>query len=155
MTEMTADDAVQVKQLALADVIPLRQQVLRQGRPVASCYFAGDDGSLDTRHFGVIVNDSVTAIASLYPVPFPLASTLPAWQLRGVATTPSYRGRGFASLLVAEAIAFATAQGASLLWCNVRRDAQGLYRRQGFYPLGDEFMIDEIGWHQLMRRDLC
>ena len=150
---MVADNAI-IDVLDLADIIPLRQQLLRPGKPLASCYFAGDDGSQAARHLGALVDNHLVSIASLYDAHYPLDDTLPGWQLRGVATLPQSRGRGLASTLVREAVAFAATQRASLVWCNVRIKAQGMYFRQGFYAVGDEFMIADIGWHRLMRCDL-
>lgn len=152
--DMQTSDNVIIQQQELAEIIPLRQQLLRPGRPAASCYFTGDDGSQPSHHFGALVDDQLVAIASIYATHYPLDDTLPGWQLRGVATLAQYRGRGLASALVREAVAFAAMQGASLVWCNVRSKAQGMYSRQGFYAVGDEFMIADIGWHRLMRCDL-
>ena len=151
---MQLADNVTIKVLELAEVIPLRQQLLRPGKPVESCFFNGDYGKQAARHFGALVDGRLVSIASIYAAHYPLDASLPAWQLRGVATLVQNRGRGLASKLVREAVAFAATQNASLVWCNVRVKALALYSRQGFYAVGDEVMIADIGWHRLMCCDL-
>ncbi len=139
-------------------VIPLRWAVLRPGLPVEAAHFPEDDGPAvhlaaesrrdpgepDREQGGVIV-----AIGSIYPEPSPVEAVEPAWRLRGMATDPGARGRGFGTAVLRRAIEIVSDRGARLLWCNARTPAVGFYEHHGLAVHGDEFDT-EVGPHFYM-----
>jgi GNAT superfamily N-acetyltransferase len=135
-----------VRIITAAETLPLRQAVLRPGRPIAAARFPGDDAPA-ARHFGAFRDGQLLGIASLYLAELPEQPGVAAWQLRGMATTPEARGMGFGRALVLACIAFARDNGARVLWCNARIAAAGFYRKLGFEILGERFEIPDVGPH--------
>ena len=137
---------IEIHAISAGATLPLRLEVLRPGRPVESAKFPGDDAP-GTRHFGAFRNGQLLGIASLYLAEMPERRGLPAFQLRGMATSPGARGTGLGRALVHACIAFTMEQGASLLWCNARTGAVDFYRKLGFENAGAEFEIADVGPH--------
>jgi predicted GNAT family N-acyltransferase len=135
------------------ELLALRNQLLRPGRPLEDCHFPGDNAE-SALHYGAFAADRLVAIASLLRNPLPNDATTMALQVRGMATLPEYRGRGVASELLRLCVEDACMQGAERIWCNARRHAVGLYLRQGFASVGEEFDIPGIGPHYQMCREL-
>ena len=137
-----------------AETWPLRQSVLRPGRPLAAAQFPGDDLP-STKHFGAFQNDELVGIASLFRAEMPEHPGVGALQLRGMATAPEVRGAGCGRALVAACVAFASASGQKLIWCNARVSALEFYRKQGWEILGEEFDVPDVGPHFHMWRRLA
>lgn len=143
---------------------PLRQSVLRPGRPVDECVFPGDDAP-QTLHVGAVLEGEVVAIASLYlesrPANAPGGAARggdhesgTAWRLRGMATAPAVRRRGAGAAALAACEQHAREQGGSLLWCNARIEAIEFYEANGWTVLGDEFDIPTVGPHFVMEKPI-
>ena len=139
-------EAAEVRVVTAAEALPLRHAVLRAGRPIKSAMFAGDDAPT-TRHFAAFQNGQLLSIASIYRAEMPEHRGHSAMQLRGMATAPAARGKGFGKALVAACIAFARDNGIRLLWCNARKEAAGFYKKLGFEIVGKEFDIPDVGPH--------
>ena len=73
-----------------------------------------------------------------------------AWRIRGMATAPEARGRGFGGEVLAALVAHAAARGARRIWCNARTTALTLYAREGFEVVSDEWDEPRIGPHVRM-----
>jgi GNAT superfamily N-acetyltransferase len=74
------------------------------------------------------------------------------WRVRGMATEPEHRGRGAGARVLQALVAHAFAEGAAVVWANVRTPARSLYERAGFVVVSDEFVLDDIGPHVVMER---
>jgi GNAT superfamily N-acetyltransferase len=153
-----------VQRIDSAATHPLRQSVLRPGRPVEECVFPGDDAP-ETLHVGALLDGEVVAIASLYLEPRPgdapggapltddhAAGT--AWRLRGMATEPTVRRRGAGAAALAACEQHARDQGGTLLWCNARVEALEFYEANGWTILGEEFDIPTVGPHFVMEKPI-
>jgi len=136
----------EIRQIGAAETLPLRLSVLRPGRPVESAHFPGDEAP-DTRHFGAFRGSHLQGIASAFGVECPGRPGVPAFQIRGMATTPDARGTGLGRALVEACVAYAREKHAALIWCNARKTAAGFYQRLGFAILGEEFEIQDVGPH--------
>lgn len=142
---------------------PLRQKVLRPHQPIAMMDFAGDRDPATT-HVAAIdpASHQVLGIASIYLVPppdcFHAASPLLAsgsrWQLRGMATDPAIRGRGWGRRLLLASIDHAAGSGGTVMWCNARTEALPFYERLDFRAFGDEYTPPGLGPHRFMWRPL-
>lgn len=137
----------------------LRQSVLRPHQPIEEMAFDGDLDP-DTIHFGALETpgSAPLAIASIYrkspPESFlpahPALATNAAWQLRGMATDPSIRGRGFGGQLLLHCLTHAAAHRGSIFWCNARTAYRGFYNHYGLQTFGPEFTPQGIGPHFFM-----
>ena len=75
-----------------------------------------------------------------------------AWQLRGMATLESVRGRGYGKMILDACIEHVSRKRGSVLWCNARKGAVGFYEASGFKIVGEEFDVPDIGAHFVMLR---
>lgn len=141
----------EVRTITAAETRPLRHAVLRPGQSFEQTVYSRDDHP-ETVHLGGFDGSRLVAIASLYREARPHRSGRSAWRLRGMATEPDVRGRGFATSLLAESVAHVARSGGGELWCNARVAALGFYQRCGFEVDGDEFDIDGIGAHVVVTR---
>lgn len=139
-----------------ADVIDLRHRVLRAGLPIESAHFEGDDDS-DTHHMTAYVTDVGQPIAC---VSYMLNeySGKPAWQLRGMATDPSYRNQRIGGFLLRSSEQYLVGQvlydHVKMMWCNARENAAYFYRSNGWIIVSDVFEIPTAGRHYKMIRKL-
>ena len=76
---------MKVRQIGPSDTYLIRQQVLRPGKDVSTCYFGGDD-SEQTLHLGAFVNFSrsfsrISVLRSnlLFSAHIGYNATLPSW----------------------------------------------------------------------------
>jgi GNAT superfamily N-acetyltransferase len=145
--------AIEIRQVAAAETIPLRHSVLRPGRRIEQASFPGDDAP-GTAHFGAFKDGELLCIASLFATPLPGQEYVEAFQLRGMATDPAARGLGLGTAIVEACEVYARENGAKWLWCNARTSAVGFYSKLGFEGVGDEFDIPDVGPHFRMRLPL-
>jgi GNAT superfamily N-acetyltransferase len=77
----------------------------------------------------------------------------PAWQLRGMATAPSWRAKGVGRGLL-EYAEGALRAGSPIrrLWCNARTGAAEFYEKQGWQYASSEFEIAGVGPHFRMTK---
>ncbi|MEM7625851.1 MAG: GNAT family N-acetyltransferase [Planctomycetota bacterium] len=132
-------------------VLPLRAEVLRDGRPMDAAHFDGDHDET-TRHLAAISDeegfDAVVGCVSLMVRPMPGDD---AWthQLRGMAVAETHRNQGIGAMLLA---AVARRMPHEALWCNARVPAQRFYERHGWTAVGGVFDVPHHGPHVRMRR---
>jgi GNAT superfamily N-acetyltransferase len=143
-----------IRPLSAEETLAVRLPVLRPGRARGEAVFDCDREE-STRHFGAFDEAEVlVGVATIHPAPCPAAAGAAAWQLRGMATLPAVRGRGFGTALVRQAERTVRGQGGALLWCNARTGAVPFYRRLGWEVAGEEFEIPTVGPHFRMVRRL-
>lgn len=138
-----------IKFISADDVLPVRNQVLREGKlTLDECRWQGDtdEGSF---HLGYFDGEQLVCIASFYINSYG-AFTGKGYQLRGMATVESHRGTGIGNKLVNFAITYLRGQGVNYVWCNARKRAAGFYSGLGFEIVSDEFDIPGIGPHYVM-----
>lgn len=129
------------------EILDLRHQVLRQGRPRATAHFDGDHEDA-TRHWAVRQAGQIIGIATVMGRPFPFGDG-PRWQLRGMAIHPGHQGRGVGKALLS-AIEVEVGEP---MWCNARTTAAPFYERHGWRRQGEVFDIPQVGPHVRMIRD--
>lgn len=131
------------------DVLPLRNEVLREGKlTLDECRFATDtiDGAF---HLGYDVGDELATVASFFPKNYGEYRGL-GYQLRGMATLEKYRGQGLGTRLINFAIVYLQGQKTNYVWCNARKAALKFYRDCGFEIISAEFDVPGIGPHYVM-----
>ncbi len=131
------------------DVLPLRNEVLREGKlTLDECRWPGDNAS-GSFHLGYHRDDQLVCIASFYIAPHGSFTGL-GYQLRGMATLAGYQGRGIGNQLVNFAVVYLRGQKANYIWCNARKSAAKFYGGLGFEIISEEFDIPGIGPHYKM-----
>ncbi|MCC5835690.1 MAG: GNAT family N-acetyltransferase [Opitutales bacterium] len=132
----------------------LRNEILRPGMDVSECRFEGDDAP-ETRHFAVVdEGNDIVGIVSVYRNGNPTINSADAWQIRGMATSSTCRGRGVGNLLLTSAEDYAKSRGATLIWANARSEAAGFYTKSGYSLASEEFFISGVGAHFLVVKSL-
>jgi GNAT superfamily N-acetyltransferase len=131
------------------DLLAIRNVILRGGKlTLDECRFPTDtiEGAF---HLGYFIGDKLAGIASLSPQNYG-EFTGKGYQLRGMATIPQYRGKGYGTLMLNFAIVYLQGQKAGYLWCNARKVALKFYMDNGFEIISDEFEVNNIGPHCVM-----
>ena len=132
------------REARLDEIIALRDGVLIAGTDRDSPEFPGDHDST-THHFGAFLEGTCIGCATFLRSEWEGA---PAWQLRGMATYPEYRGRGVGGTLLDRALRNLSATtDIRRFWCNARVTAATFYTDRGWTRASEEFMIEGVGPH--------
>jgi len=138
-----------VKFISKDDVLPIRNEILREGkRTLEQCRFQGDDDP-ESFHLGYFNNDQLACIASFHPQGYGEFAGK-AYQLRGMATLNAFQGKGLGTQLVNFAVVYMRGQKVNYVWCNARKLATSFYSNLGFEVVSPEFDIPGIGPHYAM-----
>ncbi|MBC7745683.1 MAG: GNAT family N-acetyltransferase [Flavobacterium sp.] len=130
------------------EVLPLRSSVLRNGKPFEECKLSGDDED-DSFHLAETLHNELVCVATFHVRQYP-AFAGKAFQLRGMATSPLYRGKGIGKQVLTFGINSIRNKQANYLWCNARKAAYSFYLSVGFDFISDEFKMPDIGLHRTM-----
>ncbi len=130
----------------------LRAKVLRPGLPVQNSHYP-EDTHPETIHLAIQNSDNqICSIATFISQSSPLFNEERQYRLRGMATQELYRKQGLASMLIKKGVSLISRNKFSLIWCNARVSALSFYEGLGFIPIGEEFEIDHIGAHFVMKK---
>lgn len=156
MPSSGADLPLTVERVPPAVTYPLRQRVLRPGRPLEAVGLATDDDPATAAFAARDATGRVVGAAIVFPQPCPwLPERHRAWRLRGMATEPGLRGRGIGGLVLAASVDHVRRRRGQVVWCNARVPARTFYERAGFVVHGDPWIDPEIGPHIAMWLDLA
>ncbi|HEX9122892.1 MAG TPA: GNAT family N-acetyltransferase [Actinomycetota bacterium] len=148
---MDVDDAI--RPIEIGAVRELRQRVLRPHQRAEELVYPGDDAP-DSLHAGAFEGDELVGIATVIREAPPGTTDERAWRLRGMATLPEVRGKGYGAALLQRCLDHVGKHGGALVWCNARATAVEFYRRSGFEVRGEGFSLPVIGLHFFMLRSL-
>ncbi|HEK21156.1 MULTISPECIES: GNAT family N-acetyltransferase [unclassified Mucilaginibacter] len=138
-----------IKFITADDVLPIRNEVLREGKlTLDECRFVNDEKD-SSFHLGYFVKDELACIASFHEQGYKDFEGL-GYQLRGMATLENYRGKGYGAMLVNFAITYLRGRQVNYMWCNARKKAVPFYLSVGFEIVSPEFDIPGIGPHHAM-----
>lgn len=119
----------------------IRHEVMYPHLPYDSIKLENDKNGI---HFGLYVDDSLTAVISLF-------QSGNISQFRKFATLVSAQGKGYGTLLLNYIINYVKNTGSKIIWCNARVSAAEFYRKFGFVLTnerhvsnGIEFVIMEL-----------
>lgn len=137
-------------------VIDLRHRILRAGLPIEAAHFEGDREP-HTHHIAACpVGESTPICCASFMLN--MFGRVPAWQLRGMATEPSYQGRGVGTQLLtwAEWLLKDEPEYAYIetLWCNARQPAVKFYESNGWRRASRVFDIPTAGPHYEMVKNI-
>ena len=138
-----------VKFISADDVLPIRNEVLREGKLTPeACRFDNDE--LETSfHLGYFVNTDLAGIASFHNQSLTEFNGH-GYQLRGMATVEKYRGKGLGNQLLNFGMVYLRGQKVDYLWCNARKTALTFYLNSGFEIISEQFDVPGIGAHYKM-----
>jgi GNAT superfamily N-acetyltransferase len=141
-----ATGGISVRKAAAEEVVGVRHEVLRAGRPRDTAVFDGDDAP-DTRHWlaeqaAGTEGSRAVGVASVMRAPH---QDRP-WQLRGMAVVEGLRGSGVGGALL-NAV---HADVAAPMWCNARERAIPFYERNGWTVDSEPFDVPGVGPHRRM-----
>ncbi len=142
-----------IKNLTAIETFSVRHPVLRAGKPIETCNFDGDN-LITTTHFGFFDNEILVGVITLKEERNPLFDQSTQYRIRGMAVLENYRKAGIGSKLVQHTENFVKQKNGGLIWFNARIVALGFYQNLGFQIIGDYFVIDDIGKHFLMYKNL-
>jgi predicted GNAT family N-acyltransferase len=146
--------SVTIREITAEDTYSIRQPVLRPGRPLSECMFAGDD-SPDTFHLGAYKNDELIGVASFMKNSSPFFKDAIQFQLRGMAVQEKFKGLGIGSKLLIHGeerliAAFSTCK----LWFNARDYAVDFYKKFNYTTIGEKFDVPGVCKHIVMHKNL-
>jgi GNAT superfamily N-acetyltransferase len=142
-------DKITIKEINYLDTFLVRSPMLRQGKPIETCFFLGDD-AVSTTHFGLFTENKLIGVASVFKTNNENFAQKNQLQLRGMAILVEYQSSGFGKLLLEEIFNFIKINQTELLWFNARETAVPFYEKLGCIKKGASFEIPEIGAHFLM-----
>ena len=127
------------------ETLDLRQRVLRPHQTPEQIRAQGDG----LPGIAVYEDGNVVATASVREEPMPGDPREGDWRLRGMASEPEQRGRGYGAVALRAALDYAKERGGRRVWCNARTGAIGFYEHHGFTVVGEEYDLPDAGPHYL------
>ncbi|UGY91214.1 GNAT family N-acetyltransferase [Streptomyces gobiensis] len=143
--------AIRTALVPLSEIFPLRWTMLRPDRPPESAKFP-EDTAPAAFHIAAYDDTNADTNTVLSCGSFYLEGT--TCRIRGMATAAGARGQGYGAAVLDAGTAEAIARGAKVMWCNGRTEARGFYERHGYTAHGEEFMIEDVGPHYVLVREL-
>ncbi|CAM5234637.1 N-acetyltransferase [Streptomyces spiroverticillatus] len=144
---------VYVTTASVDEILDLRQQVLRPGKPRESA-LTDADLMPDTFHLAAHLDDGTLAACATFSTEglpdTPAMAAFDArgvWRLRKMASAPHVRGQGFGGAVLRAGLDACASRGGRLVWCSGRLAAAGFYRHHGFTAVGDQYTVPGIGRH--------
>lgn len=145
---------IQIKEIPVSQVYPIRQEVLRPGKPARECDFPGDSHH-STFHLGLFENQQLVGVASFMNTAFSKFEVPHQFQLRGMAVLDAFKGHGYgAALLLEGEKKLRKRETPLLLWFNARDYAVGFYEKYGYQTIGEKFEIPGVCEHIVMFKHL-
>jgi ribosomal protein S18 acetylase RimI-like enzyme len=144
---------IDIRKISAQESFIVRHPILRNGKPIESCLFEGDDLPT-TQHFGLYENDKLEGVISLFKNNNSLFKDKFQVQIRGMAVLENNQRKGFGCLLVEHSENVLKLQNLSLIWFNARENAIGFYQKMGYEITGNSFDIPDVGIHYIMWKKL-
>ncbi len=142
---------VLVKKITAKDTYFLRKEVLRKGIDLPF-EFKGDL-DIKTFHLGVYDFEELVCVGTFMKNNIPELKE-EQYQLRGMATSLTSRGKGYGKLLLNYATKELEKRGINFLWCNARENALVFYQKNEFKIIGDSFIVNKVGLHYKMYKSI-
>ncbi len=144
---------IEIIEIPYQETFSVRHPVLREGKPIESCLFDGDDLKT-TKHFGAFVDKKIVGVVSVYNNKNANFKAVNSFQIRGMAVLKKIQKKGFGELLVQHCEKYVTEQNGDLIWFNAREIAVGFYEKLNYVKWGDPFVIADVGIHYIMFKKL-
>lgn len=138
-----------IREIKPFETYSVRNEVLRKGKPIETCYFEGDDAET-TMHLGIEHHTEIIGVVSVYQANNKLFDAEIQFQIRGMAVLDAHQQKGFGALLIERAENYCFEQKTNVIWFNAREKAVPFYKKNGYHIIGDSFEIPEVGTHFVM-----
>ncbi|MBK5267589.1 MAG: GNAT family N-acetyltransferase [Acidimicrobiia bacterium] len=135
------------------DALDLRRRILRPEAVSDDAVRYPEERFETTATYGIEVDGVLVSVGTIMRSPYPGSGDEPAWRIRGMATEPPFRSRGFGGQILEALLCHARDGGGGRVWCNARVDAVPFYERFGFATRGDVFLTAGDRPHVLMYLD--
>ncbi|GEM68875.1 N-acetyltransferase [Sphingobacterium mizutaii NBRC 14946 = DSM 11724] len=139
-----------IRFIKVEDTLPLRSAVLQKGKALELC-INPEDLKPDSFHLGLYDDENILqCVLTVHKTNHP---KLPheGYRLRGMATQPDARRKGYAKELLGAAKEHIKTQlHGDYLWCIAREIAYPFYLEMGFEFFSDEFEYKDAGKHKEM-----
>ncbi len=142
-----------LKKIKFTETFSVRHPVLRQGKPIESCFFEGDDAET-TVHFGLFLEAKLVGVISIFKNKNSIFSAENQFQIRGMAVLQEHQGKKLGNQLLMKSEAYISSQKGDLIWFNAREVAVPFYQNSCYKIIGEAFEIKEIGTHYIMYKNL-
>lgn len=148
-------DRVEIREVSVESVRPLRRTVLRAGMADQSVDFDGDDEDGTFHLAAVDTNGRVVATSTWLARDAANHPGRRAYQLRGMATAVDHQSRGLGARLIDAGLQLLAERDVELVWANARDAALDFYLRLDFSIEGEGFIERVTGLpHHVVVRDL-
>jgi GNAT superfamily N-acetyltransferase len=143
----------EIQKIEYKATFAVRYPVLRDGKPIESCYFEGDD-SPTSSHFGLFLDKKIIGVASIFKNKNSIFNSENQFQIRGMAILPEFQKHGFGKDLMKYCEDYIKCQNGILIWFNARENAVSFYEKLGYNIIGTPFLIEDIGIHYIMKKEI-
>lgn len=150
---MQNNESFTIKEISAKKAYDVRHPVLREGKPIDSCRFDGDD-LLTTFHLGYFLDEQLVGVVTLLEKDHATLETKKAFQLRGMAVLTNFQKKGIGDALVKKAEMMIQQRDGTFVWMNAREIAVRFYEKLGYQKHGEPFSIPKIGLHFVMVKTL-
>tara|TARA_Y100001968_G_C19205002_1_gene641862 strand:- start:221 stop:664 length:444 start_codon:yes stop_codon:yes gene_type:complete len=140
---------IHIKEVNVETILPVRQAVLRNGKPREECFFEGDHAE-ETIHLALYIDEEIQAIATILKDKSEKLKSNNQFRLRGMAVIPEAQGKGLGKHLLVYAEDLIHQNPPAILWFYARKSAVKFYQKNNFEVFGKEFEIPTVGPHFLM-----
>ena len=141
------------KEVVAVETYSVRHAVLRQGKPLETCAFDGDNLS-STKHFCCFDSVAAIGVISVFDNKTSIFPSYKQFQLRGMAVLESHQKQGIGNNLILFAEKYIKSQNGEIIWFNAREVAVPFYEKMGYQIRGNPFKIQDIGQHFVMFKSL-
>lgn len=136
------------------DTYPIRQEILRPGKPLQEVHFQGDRDP-STVHLGAFLEEELLGIATFVKNLHRDFEFEKQYQLRGMAILPEFQKKQVGhQLLHSGENLLKQEKDCEFLWCNARESAVNFYLKNGYKTHGDYFEIPDVCTHIVMFKPL-
>lgn len=143
-----------ITEITSEETFSVRSPVLREGLPIESCIFEGDNLT-STKHFGLFFDEKLTAIVSVFKNNNSTFNQENQFQIRGMAVLMEFQKLGFGKELVLHCEQFIKNQNGTLIWFNARESAALFYEKLGYEKIGNLFNSEGVGLHYIMKKEFA
>lgn len=128
-----------VIELNWQQTIPIRHKVLWPNESPEFCQVEGDSEGF---HFGVVINNQIVCVASVY-------IDAGSARLRKFATLSQFQGQGIGSCMLKHLLKQLKQHQVKYLWFDARFSAVGFYHRLGFSSIGEQFYKHGVAYYKM------
>lgn len=150
---MQNNESFTIKEITAQKAYDVRHPVLREGKPIDSCRFDGDDLPT-TFHLGYFIDEQLVGVVTLLEKDHATLETKKAFQLRGMAVLTNFQKRGIGDALVKKAEVMIQQRNGTFVWMNAREIAVRFYEKLAYQKHGESFSIPKVGLHFVMIKTL-